>query len=181
MGKKQVVSLILGCSFILSSPVVLGSNKEVVFVTQLVERITPVTVVEEVIVPVQDKKKQAKIDELYTIIDSQPIMQFKGEFRITGYCNEACCTDNWAYNRPQVRGRDVVVTANGSFAEVGITIAADVSVLPYGTTVYIEGIGVRTVQDRGGGVKGKHIDVYFATHEEAIKHGNQFLNVWVLE
>lgn len=42
---------------------------------------------------------------------------------------------------------------------VGVAIAADPRIIPYYSKVYIEGIGVRTVLDCGGAIKGNKIDV----------------------
>ncbi len=39
---------------------------------------------------------------------------------------------------------------------------------PYGTVLYIEGVGIRIVQDKGAGVQGYHLDVAVDTHENAL-------------
>ena len=54
------------------------------------------------------------------------------------------------------------LTASGSCAQGGRTAAVDTSVLPMGSRVWIEGIGERIAEDRGGAVEGRAIDVYFA-------------------
>lgn len=46
------------------------------------------------------------------------------------------------------------------------TIAADMTVLPIGTKVFINNT-VYTVEDIGSGVRGKMIDIYYDTYEEA--------------
>ena len=56
-------------------------------------------------------------------------------------------------------------TATGATCTEGRTCAADWSIFPAGTVIYIEndplgGDGYYTVEDRGGGVKGYHIDIY---------------------
>lgn len=87
-----------------------------------------------------------------------------GTFTLTAYCGcSKCCGGN--------------KTATGTTPTQGRTIAADTSVLPYGTQVVINGI-VYTVEDCGGGVKGNHIDIFFATHEDAIAFGRQSAKVY---
>jgi len=97
-------------------------------------------------------------------------------FEATAYCECEICCGRWAINRPD----GIVYTASGAIAEAGITIAADWDILPKGTQVYIEGIGSRTVQDRGGAIKGNIIDIYFDTHEEALKFGRQEVRLYIL-
>lgn len=53
---------------------------------------------------------------------------------------------------------------------------------PYGTVLYIEGIGIRIVQDKGAAIQGKHLDVAVDTHENAEKwNGCGNHRVWVLK
>lgn len=80
-----------------------------------------------------------------------------GYYHITWYCPcEKCCD---VANRP---------TASGKMPTVGKTIAADKS-LPFGMEVVIEG-HTYTVEDRGGAINGNRIDIFVATHEEALSH-----------
>jgi 3D (Asp-Asp-Asp) domain-containing protein len=93
-----------------------------------------------------------------------------GDFTITYYCDERyshICGGNG-------------VTASGKQTEVGVTAAADWSVLPKGSQIYIEGIGFREVQDVGGGVNGNHIDVLVQSHDEALSLGTSSEGVWLL-
>lgn len=74
------------------------------------------------------------------------------------------------------------VTATGATVEEGVTIAADWNVLPPGTLVKIQGLeGYYTVQDRGGGVKGNHIDLYVSDLTEALEWGVRERKIWVKE
>ena len=57
--------------------------------------------------------------------------------------------------------------------QVGITAAADLKVLPLGSRVEIEGLGVRHVHDSGRLVKGHHLDLYVSTCKEARTFGRQ--------
>lgn len=63
-------------------------------------------------------------------------------------------------------------------------VAADTSLLPFGTIVSIPGYhGGRPVPvlDRGGRIKGARLDVLYPTHETALKWGAQRLDVTVWE
>lgn len=90
-------------------------------------------------------------------------------YTLTAYCPcVKCC------------GKSDGITASGVKAVQGVTIAADTSVLPFGTKVEIDG-KVYTVQDRGGAIKGNRIDIYFDSHEEALKFGRQTKTITILE
>lgn len=99
----------------------------------------------------------------------------------TGYCKcGKCC--NWTrtfWGKPVVmsgssRGqrKKVGITASGRRAKVG-TIAADTSIYPMGTVMYIPGYGYGRVEDRGGAIKGQHIDLFFKSHKKALQWGKQ--------
>ena len=96
--------------------------------------------------------------------------QYKTEtFVLTAYCAcKKCC------------GKNDGITASGSRAKERITVAADTRKLPFGTKIYIDGVGERIVQDRGGAIKGNRIDVYFDTHQEALNFGRQTKQVTIL-
>lgn len=95
----------------------------------------------------------------------------------TAYCPCEKCCGAWALNRPG----GIVYTASGAVAQTGVTIAADWSVFPPGTVVYIDGIGERVVQDRGAAVKGNAVDLYFEDHDEALVFGRQTVRLYVVE
>ena len=63
----------------------------------------------------------------------------------------------------------------------GLTVAADES-LPFGTVLYIEGIGVRVVQDRGAAIQGNKLDVAVSgNHEDALNwDGYGEHRVWII-
>lgn len=52
--------------------------------------------------------------------------------------------------------------------------------MPFGTKIYIDGVGERIVQDRGGAIKGNKIDLYFDSHEKALEFGRQTRKVTIL-
>ena len=87
----------------------------------------------------------------------------------------------WGENRPvDEYGKTIVRTAGGYRAVEGVTVAADISVLPYGTKVIINDHEY-TVQDRGGAINGNIIDIYFEFHQAALEFGVQYANVYVYE
>jgi 3D (Asp-Asp-Asp) domain-containing protein len=57
-------------------------------------------------------------------------------------------------------------TATGTYPHWG-TVAVDPTVIPLGSTVYIQGLGVFHAEDTGGGVVGQHVDVYVDSVAEA--------------
>lgn len=69
-------------------------------------------------------------------------------------------------------------TAMGTQARVG-EIAVDPSVIPLGTSVYIEGVGVRRAEDTGGNIKGNTIDIYMNTQSECINWGCRYVTIYL--
>ena len=74
--------------------------------------------------------------------------------------------------------------ASGKWSRPG-TVAADRKVLPLNSRIRIYGAGRYsgdyTVEDTGGKVDGRHIDVYMPSHAEAKKFGRQRVKVVVLK
>lgn len=108
----------------------------------------------------------------------EPELISLGEYKITYYCAcEACC-GSWAKNRPKdAEGRPIVKTASGAAAEAGKTIAVDPDVIPYGTEVIING-HTYIAQDCGGAIQGNRIDIYCDSHDEALKNGLDYCEVF---
>jgi len=77
-----------------------------------------------------------------------------------------------AYSGPQLGGARAI-TATGTCARAGRTVAVDPKVIPLGSRVYIEGVGERIAEDIGGGIKGHHIDLYLPTVGQARDFGVQ--------
>lgn len=97
-----------------------------------------------------------------------------GIFKLTAYCSCKKCCGIWAENRPN----GVVYGASGEELVAGYSIAVDPDVIPYGTEVVINGHTYRA-DDCGGAVKGKCIDVYFESHNEAKEFGVKTAEVWL--
>ena len=73
------------------------------------------------------------------------------------------------------------ITRSGTVVEEGRTIATDWDVLPPGTKVYIDGIGERIVEDTGGAIVDKCIDVYVEDLEVALQGGRHKADVWIVK
>ena len=91
-----------------------------------------------------------------------------GVFKTTGYCPCRACSEGW--------GRH---TCTGAIAAASHTVAVDPKVIPFGSKLMINGV-VYTAEDRGGGVRGNHIDIFFNTHGETLQHGTQNAEVYLI-
>jgi 3D (Asp-Asp-Asp) domain-containing protein len=63
------------------------------------------------------------------------------------------------------------ITYSGSRAEEGRTIAVDPNVIPLGSVVFIDGIGIRKAEDTGSAIRGSRIDVFVDDVKEAVQFG----------
>jgi 3D (Asp-Asp-Asp) domain-containing protein len=73
------------------------------------------------------------------------------------------------------------ITFSGKKATEGRTIAVDPKVIPLGSTVYIEGIGLRQAEDTGSAIKGTRIDVFMTDVRLARQFGvKKNVKVYVL-
>lgn len=71
-------------------------------------------------------------------------------------------------------GKSDGITASGLKVKVKETIACPRE-FPFGTKLNIEGMGTYICQDRGGAIKGNHIDIYMETKKEAFAFGRKNL------
>jgi len=71
-------------------------------------------------------------------------------------------------------------TKSGTLPVAGFTAAADPKVLPLGSIVHIEGFGERMIQDIGGKVKGRHVDLFVHNCTFAREWGRRTRKVRVL-
>lgn len=90
-------------------------------------------------------------------------------WQITFYCHCGICNGKWPG-----------VTATGHRLDDGIVAC---NILPIGTLVHIEDFGYRVVMDRGSKEyfdNQRHIDIYVADHEKALRMGVQYKKVRVI-
>jgi 3D (Asp-Asp-Asp) domain-containing protein len=92
-----------------------------------------------------------------------------GEYRITGYspCVKCC-------------GKSDGITADGTYAP-GFKgrLASAPKDIPFGTKLWVEGVGVVEVHDRGGAIKGRRLELFFQKYNEALQWGVQKRQVWM--
>ena len=91
-----------------------------------------------------------------------------GEFKLTAYCSCSKCCGRFSDG----------ITATGTKATQGRTIAVDPKVIPYGTEVTIGGV-VYLAEDCGGAINNNHIDIFFNSHSEALNFGVQYAEVFI--
>ena len=96
--------------------------------------------------------------------------QYIGECTVTYYCWEAYA---------HVCGDGDGLTATGLPVTPGV-VAVDPEVIPLGSTVIIDGQAYLAA-DTGGAVRGSHVDIAVATHQEAEDLGVTTADVWVVE
>lgn len=88
--------------------------------------------------------------------------KYLGNFRLTAYCACASCC-----------GVSTGITASGTVATQGRTVA--MYGVPFGTKLLINGT-VYTVEDRGTAYG--HVDIFFNSHEDALRFGSQRADVY---
>lgn len=121
---------------------------------------------------IQDRN--IEIELLNMLLDQreelEPKETYIGEFTITYYCScYKCC------------GKTDGITASGTLAQEGQTVAADWNILKPGTRIFIEGVGFRTVEDNGGWIEGNKLDVYMDSHSAALDAGVVQAKVYIVE
>ena len=91
-----------------------------------------------------------------------------GMFTTTGYCNCSQCSGGHS------------LTYSGTVPQAGHTLSADLDLFPIGTRLMINGT-IYTVEDIGSSVDGHKVDIYYASHEEAVAHGTKQEEVFMVE
>lgn len=125
----------------------------------------------------QMEEEPAAYDPAWDIPASEPAAcddVFLGEYTLTAYCPcTRCC------------GKDDGITAAGTLAAEGRTIAVDPRVIPYGSRVLLifpDGTQHTYIaEDCGSGVTGSRIDVFFTDHETARIFGVQSAMAYLIK
>jgi len=117
--------------------------------------------------PFEDKESQERDAKLYKRyahkLDS--VVYPKGEFTINASAYTAAADEC---------GKADGITASGLKVKEKRTIACPPQ-FPLGTKIKIKGMGTYTCEDRGGAIKGNHIDIYIKTKKEAFAFGRRNL------
>ena len=100
-----------------------------------------------------------------------------GEIKRVSVKTTAYSNDHFSINVARWRDQK---TATNKDVRRGM-VAADWRVFPPGTRLYIPGYGEAIVEDRGGGVKGYHLDLFVDSYEEAREWGVRNMDVYVIE
>lgn len=90
-----------------------------------------------------------------------------GRFKCTFYCPCRKCSGKWGYR-----------TASGARCQENLTVAVDPKVIPLGTHLMING---REYIAQDTGVKGHWIDIFMENHQECLRNGVQYHEVFVLQ
>ena len=109
-----------------------------------------------------DLMEQGNEDELPPEVTDKPAWTPAGEFRIYHYCPCQKCTGHTEGSA------NYGITSTGTVATEGRTVAVDPDVIPLGSEVLINGV-VYIAEDTG--VKGKCIDLFINSHEQASAMG----------
>ncbi len=115
----------------------------------------------------------------YAAFPEEPDLVSMGEFKITHYCPcKKCCGKS--ESSPWYG-----ITATGTKATEGRTIAVDPKVIPYGTDVlvrYEDGTEhIYTAEDCGGAIKKNRIDVFMDSHQAALVEGVKHAEVYIVK
>ena len=155
--KVMCAALVLGCAltgFTVTSTSVDESQDAIA---------APISTIKEFNEAQKDIFIPAPEPDIVVVEEKKPdrVLVSLGEYRISAYCPcEKCCLKSDG------------ITASGTQATAGRTAA--MNGVPFGTKIVIDGHEY-TVEDRGGGLGSKIIDIYFDTHEEALNSG-----LWVM-
>ena len=155
------------CAIVLALFMAYSSNEciEGETVVKHIETEEPIVEVVEIEEPEKPIVEEVKVEEAVSNKVSL------GVCKLTAYCKE---------NYPHVcNNGNGNITATGTVPTVGRTVAVDPSVIPYGSEVIING-HTYIAEDCGGAVKGNKIDILFETHQEALRFGVQYAEVFVV-
>lgn len=121
----------------------------------------------------EKKDKQKIIGYEYKTIRMKVRVQKKkylGKFWITHYCPCAQCCGAGG-------GK---ITASGTRPTVGRTVGVNPNLIKYGTQLQIGKQRGYVAEDTGGGIGWNHLDVFCASHQEALNAGVSWEKVWAV-
>lgn len=128
---------------------------------------------------VEEEKAAVKEEETPVREEKTPVKEEKEEekqasktFTVTSTAYTADCAGCSGYTATGIN-----LKANPD-AKV---IAVDPSIIPLGSTVFVEGYGYAKAGDTGGAIKGKKIDVFVPTKQEALSWGVRTVKVTIVE
>ena len=112
-----------------------------------------------------------------TVADSKPVLERSSEWqtvrmRVTAYCSCPKCCGEYS-GGPTACGHKILS---------GDTFVAADKKYSFGTKMLIPGYSNGEpvkVLDRGGAIRGDRLDVFFGSHEEALKWGVKYIDVKV--
>jgi 3D (Asp-Asp-Asp) domain-containing protein len=96
---------------------------------------------------------------------SQPKPQESRPTRALGVFAVSAYTHDWQADGTPTR------TASGTIPAAGRTVAVDPQVIPFGSKIYIEGLGERIAEDSGGKIKGKRLDLFLPSDDHCWQFG----------
>lgn len=123
-----------------------------------------------------DLEASVRIDSFPEIYNNDSIGNLSGNakpgeslgiFQVTAYCPCQKCCGKYANG----------ITASGTVATEGRTIAVDPDKIPYGTRIVMNG-HTYVAEECGSGVNGNHIDLFMSSHEKALQWGLKHLEVF---
>ena len=114
--------------------------------------------------------RETTTEELTTIkYEDIPNLRLIGTFRYYHYCREEyphICNEGAPY-----------LTKMETKPKANYTVAVDPSVIPLGTSLFING-KYYLAEDTGGSIKGNRIDICVDSHEEALSKGTGYVKVY---
>lgn len=140
-------------------------------ISTLLDKRVPPTETTTITVETTEEEPKAETTKFMTTTaeTTEAETKFTTTFRVTAYCAcYECCekTDG--------------ITASGTVATQGRTIAVDPDYYPYGTEIILNG-NTYIAEDCGDAIQGNDIDLFFDSHQDALDWGVQYLEgvvVW---
>jgi 3D (Asp-Asp-Asp) domain-containing protein len=89
--------------------------------------------------------------------------------KVTAYCScPICC------------GKSDGITFSGTPARANHTIAVDPAIIPLGSEIYLEGLGIFTAEDIGEAIKGCRVDLFMDEHHQALLFGVKYIKAHLI-